>query len=184
VVIPTSPTVRKILSAPLVVHEPAARGNCCYVLASGGAIWERLDAAADLLQMGRVNTMLVMREDTYGQFSFKANTSWTRSQWMADYLAWRGISTDRIRWMDQIDELFGTLKEARAVARTLPKDVKRLVIVSSAPHMRRALLAFRRSLPPDVTVVPFAATEFENSYELHHSIWLEYLKLLVYFVIA
>ncbi|MDD2900215.1 MAG: YdcF family protein [Desulfuromonadaceae bacterium] len=183
-VIPTFPAVRVVLSAPLVVHNPTSRGDCCYILASGGAMWERLDAAADLLQMGRVNTLLVMREDAYGQFSFKANASWTRTQWMADYLAWRGIPADRIRWMGQIDELFGTLKEARAVARDLPRHVKSLVIVSSAPHMRRALLAFRRSLPADVAVIPYAATEIENSYELNHPIWLEYLKLLVYYVIA
>lgn len=184
VILPSFPKVRKILSAPLVTHSDSARGDACYVLAGGGAVWERLNAAADLVQMGRVETILLMKDNCVGQYSFKANSSWTRTQWLADYLVWRGISTDRIRWIPQSDNLFGTLKEARAVAKNLPKNVKTLVVVSSAPHMRRSVLAFRRSLPSDVTVVPYAATFLENSFELHHPIWVEYLKLLLYYVIA
>jgi len=147
-------------------------------------LWERLDAAADLVQMGRVSSILLMKDDSRGQYSFKANSSWTRTQWATDYLAWRGIPGDRITLIPKSDDLFGTLQEARAVAKSLSKDVKTLVVVSSAPHMRRTLLAFRRSLPADVQVVPYAATTFENSHEMHHPIWIEYLKLLVYYVIA
>ena len=50
--------------------------------------------------------------------------------------------------------------------------------------MRRSVLAFRRSLPADVRIVPYAATTFENSYEMYHPIWVEYFKLLVYYAIA
>jgi uncharacterized SAM-binding protein YcdF (DUF218 family) len=184
IVVPSFPKVRKVLSAPLVRHEQNASGDACYVLAGGSALWERLDAAADLVQMGRVPRILLMQDDMRGQYSFKSNSSWTGTQWATDYLAWRGVSANRIVLIPKSDDLFGTLKEARAVAMSLPKDLKTLVVVSSAPHMRRSVLAFRRSLPADVNVVPFAATEFVNSYEMHHPIWLEYLKLFVYFVIA
>lgn len=184
VVIPSFPILRNILATPLVVHEKDAHGKACYVLAGGGALWERLDAAADLVQMGRVGKILLMRDDNRGQFSFKSNRSWTRTEWAVDYLAWRGIPGDRVALIPKADDLFGTLKESRAVAKNLPNDVKTLVVVSSAPHMRRTMLAFRRSLPEGVQVVPFAATEFMNSYEMHHPIWIEYLKLLVYYVIA
>lgn len=184
IVLSSSPKTRSWLTVPLVVHEQNARGTACYVLAGGGALWERLDAAADLLQMGRVENILLMSDNSTGQFSFKAKTSWTRTEWAADYLTWRGISAGRISWMAQSEGLFGTLIEARAVAKNLPKNVKTLVVVSSAPHMRRVVLAFRRSLPADVVVVPYAATTFENSYEMYHPIWVEYLKLLVYLVVA
>jgi uncharacterized SAM-binding protein YcdF (DUF218 family) len=183
-VISSSTLVRSWLAAPLVIHEENARGDCCYVLAGGGALWERLDAAADLVQMGRVDSVILMRDDTIGQFSFKADASWTRTQWAADYLAWRGIAADRIQWIPQTDGFLGTLTEARTVAKRLPKSVKTLVVVSSPPHMRRSVLAFTRSLPSHVRVVPYAATSFETSYEMHHPIWLEYLKLLLYFMIA
>ncbi len=184
VILPSYPKTRIIFSAPLVLHNANAGGDACYVLAGGGALWERLDAAADLVQMGRVSRILLAQDNMRGQFSFKANSSWTRTQWIADYLAWRGIPSDRIRWIPQAEGFFGTLTEARAVAKNLPEDVKTLVVVSSAPHMRRSVLAFKRSLPVVVKVVPYAATEFVNSYEMHHPIWLEYLKLLVYSVVA
>lgn len=184
VILPSFPKPRIILSAPLVLNNANARGDACYVLAGGGALWERLDAAADLVQMGRVSRIYVMQDNKQGQYSFKAESSWTRTEWAADYLAWRGIPADRISWIPHAEGMFGTLTEARAVARNLPNDVKALVIVSSAPHMRRSVLAFRRLLRADMKVIPYAATEFVNSYEMHHPIWIEYLKLLVYFVIA
>jgi uncharacterized SAM-binding protein YcdF (DUF218 family) len=184
VVIPSFPSVRKLLAAPLVVHDDNARGDACYVLAGGGALWERLDAAADLVQMGRVKHILLMKDDKRGQYSFKDNRSWNRTEWAADYLAWRGVPADRIRWIPQTEGMFGTLTEARAVARHLPQGVKTLVVVSSAPHLRRSMLALRRTLPVGVALVPYAATTFENSYERHHPIWIEYLKLLVYYVAA
>ncbi|GAM11819.1 hypothetical protein OR1_04137 [Geobacter sp. OR-1] len=179
-----SVNVRTLLSTPLVVHESNARGDACYVMAGGGAIWERLDAAADLIQMGRVSRIMLMQDNMQGQYSFKTNSSWTRTKWFADYLAWRGISQEKILWIPQAEGLFGTLTETRAVAKNLPINFKSLVIVSSAPHMRRSLLAFRRSLPVNINVTPYAATEFWNSYEMYHPIWLEYLKLTVYYLIA
>ena len=184
VVAPSFTFVRAFLAEPLLVHNGAARGESCYVLAAGGALWERLDAAADLVQMGSVSRILLMQDNTRGQYSFKANRSWTRTQWATDYLAWRGIPGDKLRFIPQTDGLFGTLTEARVVAKNLPKDVKTLVVVSSAPHMRRSLLALRRSLPADVKVVPYAATSFETSTEMFFPIWIEYLKLLVYYLIA
>ena len=183
-VLTSFPIVRNLLTIPLVVQKQQASGEACYVLAGGGALQERLDAAADLIQMGRVSRILLMQDNVRGQYSFKANSSWTCSQWAADYLAWRGITADRIIWIPQTDGLFGTLTEAKTVAKNLPKEVKSLVVVSSAPHMRRTVLAFKRSLPVDVRIIPYAATTFENSYEMYHPIWIEYMKLLVYFVVA
>ena len=176
------PQVRAILAAPLVIHEANTRGDACYVLAGGGALWERLDAAADLVQMGRVPHIYIMRDNNRGPYSFKAGRSWTRAEWIVDYLSWRGISPNRITWIPVTEQPFGTLAEARSFAQRLPKNLKTLVVVSSAPHMRRSILAFRRSLPPGVQVVPYAATGFKQSYEMHHPILIEYLKLLLYSV--
>ena len=184
VVLPTFPIVRNWLAAPLVLNVTNARGDICYVLAGGGAITERLDAASDLIQMGQVPTILLMRNDKQGAYNFKDNNSWTGTRWLLDYLAWRGVPNHRITLLKEAHGLFGTLAEARNVAKQLPKNVKSLVVVSSAPHMRRTVLAFRRSLPVDIKVIPYAATTFENSYEMYHPIWLEYLKLLVYYVVA
>lgn len=180
----SSITVRSWLVAPLVVHEPDAHGEACYILAGGGAIWERLDAGADLVQMGRVEALIIMADDSVGPYSFKDHASWPRIKWLLDYLAWRGVPRSKVIVLDQADGMLGTLSEARNVAKNLPSKVKTLVVVSSTPHMRRSIMAFERSLHPEVKIVPYAATTFENSYERYHPIWVEYLKLLVYFVIA
>ena len=71
VALPSFSNVRIIFAAPLVVHEQNARGDACYVLAGGGALWERLDAAADLVQMGRVPWILLMQNNICCQYSFK-----------------------------------------------------------------------------------------------------------------
>ena len=184
VITPSFPIARKLLAAPLIVHNAAARGDACYIMAGGGSLWERLDAGADLFQMGRVSLLIVMKDDSRGAYRFAAHSSWTRTQWAADYLAWRGIPPDRVRWIDQTFGQFGTLSEARSVAKNLPVHSKKLVVVSSAPHMRRVALAFTRSLPKQIQITTYAATEFENSYERHHPIWVEYGKLLLYYLIA
>jgi len=184
VVLPSFPKVRVLLSAPLVVHDPEARGDACYVLSGGGSLRERLDAAADLVQMGRVSKILLTQDARRSQYSFKDRRSWTRGEWSADYLVWRGIAAERIVWLPPAAGFFGTLSEARTVAGNLPKELNTLVLVSSAPHMRRTVLAFRRSLPAMVRVVPYAATGFETSYEMYHPLWIEYLKLLVYYAVS
>lgn len=180
IVIFSIPQVRTILAAPLVVHDANARGDACYVLAGGGSIWERLDAAADLVQMGRISRIFIMKDNNGGPYSFKAGRSWKRAEWIVDYLSWRGISPDRITWIPATEQPLGTLAEAQVFAQSRPKNLRTLVVVSSAPHMRRSVLAFRRSLPPGVQIVPYAATEFKQSYEMHHPLWIEYFKLLVY----
>ena len=184
IILSSSITIREWLAAPLVVHNPNAYGDACYVLEGGDAIWERLSAGADLLQMRRVPTLILTKDDTIGRYNFKAHASWTESQWETDYLLWRGISSSSIHEIPSSKGFFGTLTEARNVAKHLPANVKTLVIVSSAPHMRRAVLAFRRSLPAGVEVVPYAATSYDTSAEMYYPIWIEYLKLFVYFFIA
>lgn len=183
VIVPSFPAVRAVLSAPLVVHDPDASGDACYVLAGGESIWERLNAVADLVHLRRVSRIYLMEDQSRDQYNVKAGRSWTRIQWLRDYLAWRGVATDRISLIPKADGFFGTLAEARTFAGHAV-GVKKVVIVSSAPHMRRALLAFRRSLPSDVQVAPYAASGVRTSYELYNPLWIEYLKLLVYWIIA
>lgn len=184
VVVPSSPTARVWLATPLVVSEESAHGDACYVLSGGAAIWERLAAAADLYQAQRIHRIFLMRNNMVAPFSFKANASWTQSQWELDYLVWRGVPITAITIIGQKKGMFGTLTEAKNVTNHLPKDVKALVVVSSPAHMRRSMLAFKRSLPSEVKVTPYAATCFENSVEMYSPIWIEYLKLLVYCLVA
>mgnify|MGYP001426038522 CR=1 FL=1 len=184
VLVPSFPRVRAIIAAPLRVTDPEAKGDACYVLAGGETVWERLNAAADLVHLGRVPRIYLMDAPSRDQYNVRAGGSWSRGKWYVDYLVWRGVPAERIRFIPSSRGFFGTRAEARALALHLPGGVRQVVIVSSAPHMRRALLAFRRALPPQVGVVPYAATDLASSQEIYYPLWIEYLKLLVYTVVS
>jgi uncharacterized SAM-binding protein YcdF (DUF218 family) len=177
--------VRRVLSAPLIVSDGSASGDAAYVLADGSALWERLYAAADLYLMKRVPLIIVMRDDSKSAFSFTAQASWTVTQWSLDFLQWRGVPRDKVLVFDSraITRL-GTLNEARSLATALPTNVARLVLVTSPVHTRRSVLAFTRSFRARIAIVPYAATTVDQSTEFYSPLWLEYLKLLTYTIVA
>jgi uncharacterized SAM-binding protein YcdF (DUF218 family) len=179
------PPVRRLLSTPLVVSNSSAAGDAAYVLADGSALRERLDAAADLYLMKRVPLLIVMRDSHTSAYSFKARASWTATQWSLDFLRWRGVPDEAVMIFDsRATTRLGTLNEARSLAAVLPANVARLVLITSPVHTRRSVLAFTRSLPRRVAVVPYAATAIDQSTEYYNPLWLEYLKLLAYAIVA
>ena len=184
-VVASVPSIRAVLSAPLVVADGAATGDAAYVLAGGVAFEERLAAASDLYFMRRVPLIIIKRDDSQSAYNFAAHASWTRTQWALDFLRWKGVPDANVLVVDlpQITS-FGTLNEARSLVTVLPPAVVRLVLVTSAAHTRRALLAFRRSLPATVALTPYAATSVDTSVEFWRPLWVEYVKLLVYAVMA
>lgn len=180
VVLPSATKVRAILAAPLVITDENAQGDACYVLAAGSAMCERLAAASDLYHMKRIPLIILMNNSEKGPYSFPAQASWSPTQWSVEYLVWRGVPKEKIQIVAEVKGPFGTLSEAKNIAKTLPPGIKRLVVATSAPHTRRSLLAFKKSLPPGVAVIPFAASSFETSAECFNPLWLEYFKLLIY----
>src|SRR5512144_2537550 len=148
VVVPTIPAIRRLLARPLVVCDRDARGDAGYILAGGNAFRERLGAAAELFNLGRISRIIFMCDDAPSAYNFTAKANWTKTQWALDFLVHRGVPRDGIQVTERPGGMFGTLQEARNFRKSLPADVQRLILVSSAPHMRRCVLAFRRVLPP------------------------------------
>ncbi len=184
VAVPTIPAVRIFLALPLVVEDPDAHGDACYILAGNNAFRERLGAAAYLYNSGHIPRIIFMRDDTPSTYNFVIKEHWTRTQWALDFLTYRGVPRDRIQVIDRVSGIFGTLREARNLKRFLPPDLKRLVLISSAAHMRRCMLAFRRVLPSEIVMVSCPASSYSSSYEYYYPLWIEYLKLAVYAVVA
>jgi uncharacterized SAM-binding protein YcdF (DUF218 family) len=178
--------VRHLLSAPLIVHDEAARGDAAYVMQGGLTSEERLRAAADLYHMGRVPRIYLLRDDDRSYYSFIERRSMTRTEWTIAYLGWLGVPRDRVSLIaDDRSALFGSLHEAALAHDALPAEVRRLVVVTSPVHTRRSGLAFRRRLGPGgVEVVTYAAIDWSLSAEAFAPLWLEYLKLAVYAVVA
>jgi len=184
VFLPIIPPVRNLLASPLVVKDRDPRGDSCYILAGTDEFRERLAAAAELYNQGRISRIIFMRKDEPSSYNYVAKARWTATEWALDFLIHRGVPQDRIQLIDHISGPLGTLQEARNLKKSRPADLKKLVLVSSAPHMRRSLLAFRRVLPPDITIVSCPASSFSTSYEYFYPLWIEYLKLAVYSVVA
>lgn len=184
-VAPGITAVRHVISTPLIVHDEEARGDAAYVMAGGLASEERLRAAADLVHMGRVPRLYLMRDDGRSYYSFTERRSLSHTEWMVGYLGWLGVPPDRITLVaDHGGSRLGSLHEADLMRQALPSDVRRLVVVTSPVHTRRSGLAFRRRLGPGVAVTTYAAIDVALSAEAFAPLWLEYLKLAVYTVVA
>jgi hypothetical protein len=181
VILPSIPQIRGILAAPLVATDNDAHGDACYVLAAGRAFTERLDAASDLYHLKRVPLIFIMENNDKGVWDFVSRRNWIQTELAISRLVWKGVPRDCIITVPEVKGAMGTLREAANMAKWLPEHhVNRLVIVSSAPHLRRSMLAFEKVLPASIAVSPYAATSFETSAELMEPIWKEYLKLLSY----
>jgi uncharacterized SAM-binding protein YcdF (DUF218 family) len=185
-VAPGVTAVRHVLSVPLIVDDRDARGDAAYVMAGGLASEERLRAASDLYHMGRVPRIYILSDEGSSYYSFTERRSLTHTKWMLSYLAWLGVPSDRVIAIDDNPGgLFGSLREANIAVATLPKEIRRLVVVTSPVHTRRSGLAFRRRLGPSgVEIVTYSAIDWSLSAEAFAPLWLEYLKLAVYLVVA
>lgn len=183
-VAPVITPIRKVLAAPLVVTTDEARGDAAYVMQGGLASEERLRAAADLYHMGRVPLLYVLADDSRSYYSFAEHRSFTRTEWMLAYLKWLGVPRERVHVIADVPAVLGSLHEADLVRASLPADVTHLVVITSPMHTRRSGLAFRRRLDAGVEVTTYAAVDWALSAETFAPLWLEYLKLAVYAVVA
>jgi uncharacterized SAM-binding protein YcdF (DUF218 family) len=180
--LPAWTPLRVLLWRPLTMDTPSPQAEVAYVLGAGPlTLPERLGAAADLYHRGHVRRILIPADPTPSRHDFVTGVDRTASDWTRAHLVFLGVPAERITAVAVEDGLLGTASEARAVSAAVPA-VRRLVIVSSPMHLRRAHLAFTRVLGPAVVVEPVAASEVPDGPDFHRPIWLEYLKLAVYAV--
>lgn len=185
VALPSIRPVRVLFILPLYVHEEDAMGDAAYVMADGSAYLERLRAASDLYHMHRVPTIYIRDEQGQNGFNFVSGRMESTVERATAYLEHFGVPSDAIRRVSGDDNaLMGSLSEAEAVQKVLPKEVRQIVVVTSAPHTRRSRMCFQRSLPTEVKVRTYAATIPLISAELQAPIFHEYLKLIVYYFFA
>jgi uncharacterized SAM-binding protein YcdF (DUF218 family) len=185
VVLPTFAQVRSVLIWPLYRHDPDATGEVAYIMANGYAYLERLRAGADLYHMHRVQRIFILNEELPAGYDFELRRLQSNTEMAIAYLGFLGVPPSAISSIDISESaLFGSLSEARSMAKALPPSASKVVVVTSAPHTRRSLLCFRRSLPEGIQSQVYSATDPIHSAELCGSIWLEYVKLVVYILVA
>lgn len=176
--------IRAMLAIPLYVSNPSASGEAAYVMADGHAYWGRLSAAADLYHMQKVEKILISREETISHYNFVKKRNDVLYERAIDYLTWKGIPTDSIETVPvNHTGRLGSLTEARQLVKFRP-NLRSIVIVTSAPHTRRSLLCFQRSVPDHWEVTIYSDSEPLSSPELFEPLWIEYVKLVVYYLSA
>ena len=178
------PAVRGVIIQPLYLHHADAAGDAAYVMADGHAYWERLRAASKLYNQNRVSKILILHEIDSAGFNYRRKQVDVRVQRAIDHLELFGVPNNDVGTIPtNTSTPFGSLSEARGLKEHYP-ELKRLVVVTSAPHTRRSYLCFKRTLPESVDVQVYSASRPAHSAELSAPIWLEYTKLLVYYFIA
>ncbi|WP_432735805.1 YdcF family protein [Maridesulfovibrio sp. FT414] len=87
-------------------------------------------------------------------------------QWEAirDILLKKGVPSDKFRFFGHAN--MSTLEEAEELKKVLTPEIKKLIVVTSPLHTRRAGLIFRDVLPPEVRIIVTA-----TPYDKGHGLW-------------
>lgn len=179
------PSLRGVVAYPLYEHDDQSAGDAAYVMADGAAYWERLRAASDLYHWKRVPRILIPDEQIKSNYNFVRRENDTLTQRALDYLKMYGVPAEAVTPVPyDVSANFSSLGEAQSVAKKFP-DLRSIVVVTSAPHTRRSKLCFDRVYSnKDIDVHVYAASGLSQSTEITSPIWIEYLKLVVYFFSA
>ena len=169
---------------PLYVHQRDASGDIAYVMAGGRESWERLHAASDLYHWGRVRQIYLLEELKSSSYNFVRGASDTRLQRCIDFLEMRGVPAEAIRSVpSRPNDWLGSRSEAEGVA-NLPRKFGSIVVVTSPPHTRRSKLCFERAFQGDCDILVYSAKDPSGSAETNSPIWIEYAKLILYWMCA
>ncbi len=183
IALPSFKPFRAVLIAPLYVHHEDAKGDYAYVMADGYAYYERLRAASDLYHWDRVQQIYISDEKASSGYHFALKRSISRAEKARMILAMWGVPKSAVSTIPmQESALLGSSSEAHSFAENTSEE-KSVVVVTSAPHTRRSLLCFQRIFPVDQVAI-YSASQPVDSAEIESAIWLEYLKLALYYVLA
>ena len=178
--------IRGWVAAPLFVCDQGQNldSELAYVMADGHSYWERLHGASDLYHMGHIKKIYLRDEKIMWQYDFVKQKSDFLVDRAIEYLVWNGVPADAIDTIPiHPTARLGSLGEAEMLAQTLP-NVQSITVVTSAPHTRRARLCFERTLPNTAKISIYSPSPPQDSSEINEPLWAEYLKLIIYYVVA
>jgi len=168
------------------VRNPA---DVIVVLSGSSAFRERTQLAADLFKQGFGSSVLLTNDGQQGGWSNEKERNPFTLELATDSLVRSGVPATRIEIIQ--DPVVGsTYEEALAIKTWAEKrQVKSMLVVTSAYHGRRAVWTFRRVIASSPTlewafVPPGNQTPTQSSWWLYPKGWktvgLEYVKLLYY----
>jgi len=163
------------LLAGLTVHKPLAQSDAIVLLA--GNHKERAPAAAMLYRDSYAPLVILTNDGTFSSWSTKYNRNLYQVEWAEEELITLGVPRDRIAKLPFYGS--STMFDALAVKRYLFKSgLKKIIVVTSDYHTRRALWTFRHALKEYTTEITiFPAKSFGVA---TRSLVVEYVKFGYY----
>lgn len=162
---------REWLLSGLIVSTPRAQSDAIVLV--GGAFQERAPAAAMLYRDGYAPKIVLANDGVFSGWSTKYNRNLYQVEWSEEELVALGVPRDKIIKLPFYGS--ATIFDALAVKTYLLKNgLKKIIIVTSDYHTRRALWTFKHTLreySTDITIYPAISFGIETK-----SLAMEYVK--------
>ena len=162
-----------------VPESAPTRSDALYILGgSPNSLKAKFQTASKLVREGRAARVLVLRQHALMEFSPALGRNLTADEWVIKNLGALGISANDIEFVGFEAGYFGTWSEAEGLSRLVrERRYRRLILVTSALHSRRAWESFSRAIEqPETSVFLYISDEPGCLRDL----LLEYVKLLAY----
>jgi uncharacterized SAM-binding protein YcdF (DUF218 family) len=165
------------VSAPSTASPPLEKTDAIVLLA--GNFHQRAPAAAFLFRNGNVGKVILTNDGVFSGWSDKYNRNLYQIEWAEEKLVALGVPRERIVKLPFYGS--GTIYDALAVKRyALSSGMHKMILVTSAYHMRRALWTFRKVFSGEsVEVTAHPAVSGETSLKFKAA---EAAKLVYYYV--
>ena len=169
---------------PSTVNKQGSK-SATYIYVLGGnqdTLLHRFRKAATLYHEGISKKILILSRPGITEFSPELGRNLTNDEWGKRELESLKVRKEDVEPVSVINNGLGTLSEAKYLSDILPrKGCKRLILVTSTYHTRRAYNAFTKyAANKDIEISIYGA---DDSKELP-DLLLEYMKLLLYNAIA
>lgn len=167
-------------TAPLPEGSLAGRNRndrAVYIL--GGAqndLQEKFKIAAHLYRTGASGKILVLSRPGITEYDRTLRRNLTNDEWSLKELTKVGIAEGNVEFVALEEKFFGTLTEAKGIARLArERGYRRLILITTRRHTARTWLSFSHYLRSDALAL-YAA----HDRSALPALVTEYIKLLVY----
>jgi hypothetical protein len=165
---------------PSTVNKEGSKSTT-YIYVLGGnqdTLLHRFRKAATLYREGISKKILILSRPGITEFSPELGRNWTNDEWGIRELERLNVRKEDVEPVSVKKNGFGTLSEAKNISDIAPrKGCKRLILVTSTYHTRRAYNAFiKYAANKDIEIYIYGA---DDSKELQ-DLLLEYVKLIFY----
>jgi len=163
------------------IQSRCRQPECSFIYVLGGSegsLRERFNIAARLYHEKVAVKLMTLSRPGITAYDPVRGRNLTNDEWSREELIRLGVRSSDIEVIYAGEGFFGTLAEAKEVARLTPgRGYRRLILVTSEHHTRRAWLAFSTTLAGQgIEVYAYMARDREDLAILAE----EYVKLIVY----